>query len=546
MQTFTKCLSNATQLFSALLILGGLAFSVPAMGQPVAVSSGTSHNAPLAAGNCIGGLPSYDNTPGDDFGVISQEFSDFPTFDSESAEDFVAPGAPGETVGLCSVSAGGAITVPTIISANSVRLTIYADNSGLPGAEIYSEVIPGNLADPDMDGVVLLEPTTEVLLEGGTTYWASIVVIAPFGTFGQWFWEQINNGVGNNSALRNPGGGLGVGCPDWAERVATCGIGDVPELNLMVMFNSLCEFVDNEVSCIANVNVTLDDACSARITPSMVLAGADVDCATNITITVDGGNSDIISGCGDHTYEATVTDGNGNVTYTCWGNIFAEDKTDPTIECPDDTDEVVAEFNIQTTTGTIDATDPTIELADYSCFLSLFDPVAGPYGYDLLEISVSATDVYNIIVDGDVADQTFISVYAGDFNPDNPCENILGGTEGAWAPGLFFGAPAIFNFFNQNFRIPLILEPGQTYTIMVASNDLPNDYTVGVVADNGSTVSGAGFGAAQAVDLTVPLYCEDIDLIQFTTPQSWVVSAGGALDATATRALNGWTQSELN
>ncbi|MEL6661077.1 MAG: proprotein convertase P-domain-containing protein, partial [Bacteroidota bacterium] len=307
-----------------------------------------------------------------------------------------------------------------------------------------------------------------------------------------------------------------------------------------------CPFVDNEVACIANVNVTLGETCSAVITPSMVLAGVGVDCAENITITTDGGNSNMIFGCGEHTYMATVTDALGNVTYTCWGNIFAEDKTDPTIECPDDVDEIAAEFDIQMTMGTIDATDPTIELADYSCFLSLFDPVAGPYGYDLLEISVSATDVYNIIVDGDVADQTFISVYAGDFNPDNPCENILGGTEGAWAPGLFFGGPAIFNFFNQNFRIPLILEPGQTYTIMVASNDLPNDYTVGVVSDNGSTVSGAGFGAPAKFQADVPLYCEDTDLVLFDTPQSWVVTANGMLDATATRALNGWTQSELN
>ncbi|MEO0725883.1 MAG: choice-of-anchor R domain-containing protein, partial [Bacteroidota bacterium] len=501
MQTLIQCLSNATRLFSVLLIMGGLAFAVPAMGQNSLTITGDGWaSGTAAAGNCVGGVPSYDNTDNNFSGIASQVWTDV-VGSAYAAEDFVSPS---EETSICSITvpgieeAGGGF----IAAGSLVRVIIWEDNAGQPGAELYSNDFDGSVVDADADSDLFIEFTDEVLLDPDTRYW---VTVAPFATgVTQWFWEGTTDLVGENTQWRNDGINFGVGpivCDNaWGNLVDDClgAIGvTIRELSMMVMFNSLCEFVDNEVSCIANLNVTLGDECSARITPSMVLAGTDVDCATNINITVDGGNSDIISGCGEHTYEATVTDGDGNVTYTCWGNIFAEDKTDPTIECPDDTDEVVAEFNIQTTTGTLDATDPTIELADHSCFLSLFDPVAGPYGYDLLEISVSATDVYNIIVDGDVADQTFISVFAGDFNPDNPCENILGGTEGAWAPGLFFGAPAIFNFFNQNFRIPLILEPGQTYTIMVASNDLPNDYTVGIVADNGSTVSGAGFGAAQ-------------------------------------------------
>ncbi|MEL7427446.1 MAG: proprotein convertase P-domain-containing protein, partial [Bacteroidota bacterium] len=181
---------------------------------------------------------------------------------------------------------------------------------------------------------------------------------------GDWTLEIVDNFAGDSGSMN-----------DWSLAITLTPPDQNPD----------CPFVDNEVACIANVNVTLDEFCVAKITPSMVLAGVGVDCAENITITVDGGNSDMIAGCGEHTYEATVTDAFGNVTYTCWGNIFAEDKTDPTIECPDDVDEIAAEFDIQMTMGTLDATDPTIELADHSCFLSLFDPVAGPYGYDLLE-----------------------------------------------------------------------------------------------------------------------------------------------------------------
>jgi len=308
--------------------------------------------------------------------------------------------------------------------------------------------------------------------------------------------------------------------------------------------NPDCPFVDNEVACIANVNVTLNEACVARITPSMVLAGAGVECAENITITTDGGNTDMIAGCGEHTYMATVTDAFGNVTYTCWGNIFAEDKTDPTIECPEDTDAIAVEFDIQTLEGTIDLTDPSLEMNDYSCYASFFETVDGPYNYDLIEVEVSATDVYNIIVDGDVADQVLVTVYAGEFNADNPCENVLGGTEGAWA-AVDFGGAAIANFFNSNFRIPLVLDAGQTYTIMVASNDPTNDYTLGIVSDNGNEVDADGISDPFKLDLEVPLFCEDVDLIRFQTPQSWVVGANGMLDRNATRALNGWTNSEL-
>ena len=49
-------------------------------------------------------------------------------------------------------------------------------------------------------------------------------------------------------------------------------------------------------------------------------------------LTVDGTNSDVIFGCGEHTYMVELIE-DGEVVYTCWGELFAEDKTDPTIDC---------------------------------------------------------------------------------------------------------------------------------------------------------------------------------------------------------------------
>ena len=293
-----------------------------------------------------------------------------------------------------------------------------------------------------------------------------------------------------------------------------------------------CPFMpyDGEVGCIANVNVTLGANCTARITPQMVLTGANVACAENIFITVDGTNSDVISGCGTHTYVAEIYDAFDNLAYTCWGNVFAEDKTNPTVMCPENTDEIEALFNIQTLDGTISATDPSLELSDYSCFQSFFETVPGAYNYDLIEITINTTDVYNITVDGAFNDQLVVSVFS-EFNVNNPCENILGGTEGAFANTQL----GVANYFNSNFRIPLVLEAGRTYTIMVAGNDIPNAYTLGITSDNGNTVSAAGLGAPRAVDLNVPLYCGDLGLIRFQTPQNWIANADGTLNFNATR-----------
>ncbi|MEL7425919.1 MAG: proprotein convertase P-domain-containing protein, partial [Bacteroidota bacterium] len=98
--------------------------------------------------------------------------------------------------------------------------------------------------------------------------------------------------------------------------------------------------------CVADVNVTLGDNCAATLTPDMVVTGFD-DCIDSYNIMVDGMDTDQVVGCGDHTYMIELVE-DGEVVYTCWGNLFAEDKTDPVVECPDDIDEITVEFDLQT------------------------------------------------------------------------------------------------------------------------------------------------------------------------------------------------------
>eukprot|EP00903_Cladosiphon_okamuranus_P000214 g214.t1 len=260
----------------------------------------------------------------------------------------------------------------------------------------------------------------------------------------------------------------------------------------------------------------------------MVLTGNFIGCIDDFNIRVDNQDSEIVTGCGNHTYEITVIE-DGEEIYTCWGNIFAEDKTDPIVECPDNTSTVLAEFDLQTLEGSIDGTEEEITLGDYSCFQSFFEPAPDfVYNYDLITFTVDpdlpATDVYNIQTASNIPG-LFLTLFQGEFNEDNPCENVLGGSEGAYFVDPF-GVNALLA---QDYRIELPLEPGQTYTLLVANTSFgtTGDYVVGIVSDNGGAFS-APFSAPAPVEVELPLYCDDLDLVEIFGQETYMVNADGS------------------
>lgn len=95
------------------------------------------------------------------------------------------------------------------------------------------------------------------------------------------------------------------------------------------------------LGCIGLVNVGLDEACGATITPPMVLVG-DWGCLipSDFQINIyDGGvlvsDDGTLSGCGTYTYEVNVLV-DGISGFPCWGMVNAFDNRDPVIECPAD------------------------------------------------------------------------------------------------------------------------------------------------------------------------------------------------------------------
>lgn len=86
-------------------------------------------------------------------------------------------------------------------------------------------------------------------------------------------------------------------------------------------------------ACIGLVNVSLQDACQATISVEKALLGlpADADPATFELLVKDGypDNGAVVDGCGQYEYTVSGPDG-----FSCWGYVYAEDKTAPLITCP--------------------------------------------------------------------------------------------------------------------------------------------------------------------------------------------------------------------
>lgn len=289
-----------------------------------------------------------------------------------------------------------------------------------------------------------------------------------------------------------------------------------------------CAGVDINLGCITNLNVTLDENCSALITYDQVVTGEIPACIVSFNVSIDGG-SDVLTGCGNHTYMVEGFQDNGARVYQCWGNILAEDKDPPEVTCPANINEVTVPFYQQSYVGSIDGSEPTIPMINYSCFQSFFLPNGGNNAYDLIEFTVDyAADVYTILVSSNDLPVTFISLFQGGFDPENPCQNIIGGTEGA-----FFIDPntTINALFAQQYRIELPLVPGKTYTLMVANagGGQTGNYEVSFLSDHDNPVSGYGISSQVQEYITLDLLCNDLSLISIEGEQTYVLDRNGSV-----------------
>ena len=145
---------------------------------------------------------------------LSATFTDFPTFSSDLADDFVVPA--GQTWNVQSIDADG-VYFNGAGPATSWNVFIYTNSGSLPGTQVYS-TLNQTVTQVGTTFTVNLAPAA-VLAAG--TYWIEIQANMTFGTQGEWGWTDRTVLSNNPAAFQNPGGGLGV-CMTWMPKLASC------------------------------------------------------------------------------------------------------------------------------------------------------------------------------------------------------------------------------------------------------------------------------------------------------------------------------------
>lgn len=142
------------------------------------------------------------------------------SFDAMTADDFVV--GPDEKWLVTQVDVAG----DTILGSDeptSFNVFIYRNNSGVPGAQIFSAT---GLAYVEAIGIYSVTlPAGPTLLDG--TYW--LVVQANAASGENWGWRQRTVQDGYPAQFVNPGNGLGSGCATgWSPRTS-CTLGSGPD-----------------------------------------------------------------------------------------------------------------------------------------------------------------------------------------------------------------------------------------------------------------------------------------------------------------------------
>ena len=189
---------------AAALSIGAFGSATAAGSRPSVVHQGAAVHAaqPAKKGNCYS-----NNNPKNDsgVGVVSQNFTDDPSYSSYGAADFAVK----KTCHVTGVDARGVYYNGTG-PADSETVTFYTDDGGMPGSTISSQQVTGT----DNNGSFVL-PISDVGISPGRA-WVSVVANMSFSVGGEWGWElSTKDKQGTPGMWENPQGGLGTSCSTW-------------------------------------------------------------------------------------------------------------------------------------------------------------------------------------------------------------------------------------------------------------------------------------------------------------------------------------------
>ena len=132
--------------------------------------------------------------------------------DCRIADDFVVPS--GDSWYIDSIILYGFYNVNNPDSAG-MNLTIYQNNSGTVGAQVYTELIQVEL-DPENDGSIIARWSTPVQINSGSYWLAASARKNYLSDQGIWYWYLEDSDIGYEALWENPGGSWNV-CTAWTQ-----------------------------------------------------------------------------------------------------------------------------------------------------------------------------------------------------------------------------------------------------------------------------------------------------------------------------------------
>lgn len=154
--------------------------------------------------------------------TVSATFTDFPTFNSDLADDFMVPA--GQSWNVQSIDADGVYfnQPPNPQPATSWNVFIYTDSASLPATTPIYSALNQPVTQIGTTFTVNLPGAGAVLTAG--TYWIEIQANMTFSSQGEWGWTDRTVTSNSAAAWQNPGGGFGIGCTSWGHRGPDCAI----------------------------------------------------------------------------------------------------------------------------------------------------------------------------------------------------------------------------------------------------------------------------------------------------------------------------------
>ena len=311
--------------------------------------------------------------------------------------------------------------------------------------------IQGGITQLTQDGVGAQTGTASVQVQAGDLF--SFMIYTQDGLFGAGSVDITNmvlqapDQVNTYSIVAQPGTpALG---DELAEGTYTAGYdliapnGTTAEsCTFPVIVNPNPGFI-NQLNCVQNHQITLDENCSATLTAADILQGDNYSCFDNYVVNILSNTGTPLGNVADgsmtgSTWTVMVTDTSVSPSNSCWaqGITFA-DKMAPTISC--DLTLPVKGFN-----GSLDpATDNTFSPSGQACWI---DAGAGnngtwlgtnqPYDTYTFDVTTPGSYTFNMTFPAlsGFANDPLFALFSGAFNPTD-CGNYVDGDDDG-GPGL--------------------------------------------------------------------------------------------------------------